>query len=114
MQPGHRSHSRDRGPGRTLGARCVRGCEAAQRTRDGRDQIAHLELVNAADFARFKELGVIANFSCSGPNAILHHQATLPYLGPERSRYLYPARSLRDAGALIVGGSDWCQHLQSV
>src|ERR1700688_5257975 len=26
---------------------------------------------------------------------------------PQRSRYLYPARSLRDAGALIVGGSDW-------
>ena len=31
----------------------------------------------------------------------------LPYLGPKRSRYLYPARSLRDAGALIAGGSDW-------
>jgi predicted amidohydrolase YtcJ len=29
------------------------------------------------------------------------------YLGPERSRYLYAARSLRDAGALIAGGSDW-------
>ena len=34
-------------------------------------------------------------------------KATLPYLGPERSQYLYPARSLRDAGALIAGGSDW-------
>jgi predicted amidohydrolase YtcJ len=28
-------------------------------------------------------------------------------LGPQRSRYLYPARSLRDAGAVIAGGSDW-------
>jgi predicted amidohydrolase YtcJ len=28
-------------------------------------------------------------------------------LGAERSRYLYPARSLKDAGALIAGGSDW-------
>ncbi len=34
-------------------------------------------------------------------------KATIPYLGPERSRYLYPARSLRDAGAVIAGGSDW-------
>ncbi len=34
-------------------------------------------------------------------------KATVPYIGPERSRYLYPARSLRDAGAVIAGGSDW-------
>ncbi len=76
--------------------------------RDNRDQIAHLELVNPADFPRFRELGVIANFQLlwaeHDPN--IDH-ATLAYLGPERSRYLYPARSLRDAGALIVGGSDW-------
>ena len=46
--------------------------------------------------------------SCCGRSAIRYIvKATLPYLGPERSRYLYPARSLRDAGALIAGGSDW-------
>jgi predicted amidohydrolase YtcJ len=76
--------------------------------RDSRDQIAHLELVDPADFPRFKELGVIANFQLlwaeRDPYVV---KATLPYLGPERSRYLYPARSLRDAGALIAGGSDW-------
>jgi len=76
--------------------------------RDSRDQIAHLELVNPADFSRFKELDVIANFQLlwaeRDPYIV---KATLPYLGPERSRYLYAARSLRDAGALIVGGSDW-------
>jgi hypothetical protein len=75
---------------------------------DNRDQIAHLELVDPADFPRFKELGVIANFQLlwaeSDPYVT---QVTLPYIGPDRSRYLYPARSLRDAGALIVGGSDW-------
>ena len=63
---------------------------------------------NPADFPRFRELGVIANFQLlwaeHDPN--IDH-ATLAYLGPERSRYLYPARSLRDAGALIAGGSDW-------
>jgi hypothetical protein len=75
---------------------------------DGRDQIAHLELIDPADFPRFKELGVIANFQLlwaeRDPYVV---KATLPYLGPNRSRYLYPARSLRDAGALIAGGSDW-------
>jgi predicted amidohydrolase YtcJ len=75
---------------------------------DGRDQIAHLELIDPADFPRFKDLGVIANFQLlwaeRDPYIV---SATLPYIGPERSRYLYPARSLRDAGAMIAGGSDW-------
>jgi len=98
-----------------IGDRAVRSAldafaEARRRNgmRDNRDQIAHLELVNPADFPRFKELGVIANFQLlwaeHDPNI---DNATLAYLGSERSRYLYPARSLRDAGALIVGGSDW-------
>lgn len=76
---------------------------------DNRDQIAHLELVDPADFARFKALAVIANFQLQwatlDPSYV--EKATLPYLGPERSRYLYPARSLLDAGARIAGGSDW-------
>lgn len=76
--------------------------------RDTRDQIAHLELVNPADFPRFKALGVIANMQllwAERDDYIV--DGTLKYLGLERSRYLYPARSLRDAGAMIVGGSDW-------
>jgi predicted amidohydrolase YtcJ len=75
---------------------------------DNRDQIAHLELVNPADFPRFKELGVIANFQLLwAQHDDYVDNATVEYLGPERSRYLYPARSLRDAGAKIAGGSDW-------
>jgi predicted amidohydrolase YtcJ len=75
---------------------------------DNRDQIAHLELVNPADFPRFKELGVIANFQllwAERDDYVV--DGTLKYLGAERSRYIYPARSLRDAGAMIAGGSDW-------
>jgi predicted amidohydrolase YtcJ len=75
---------------------------------DNRDQIAHLELIEPADFPRFKSLGVIANFQLlwaeRDPYIV---KGTLAYLGPQRSRYLYPARALRDAGALIAGGSDW-------
>jgi len=75
---------------------------------DNRDQIAHLELINPADFARFKELRVIANFQLLWAQRDDYvEKATIRYLGPQRSMYLYPARSLRDAGALIVGGSDW-------
>jgi predicted amidohydrolase YtcJ len=76
--------------------------------RDSRDQIAHLELIDPADFPRFKALGVIANLQLQwaqrDPYIV---SATLAYIGPERSRYVYPARSLRDAGAVIAGGSDW-------
>ena len=75
---------------------------------DNRDQIAHLELVEPEDFPRFKELGVIANFQLLWAESDPYiASATLKYLGAERSRYLYPARSLKDAGALIAGGSDW-------
>jgi hypothetical protein len=75
---------------------------------DNRGQIAHLELIDPADFPRFKELGVIANFQLLWAQRDDYIDgATVKYLGPERSRYLYPARSLRDAGAKIAGGSDW-------
>jgi len=75
---------------------------------DNRDQIAHLELIDPADFSRFKALGVIANLQLLWAERDDYiAKATLPFIGPERSRYLYAARSLRDAGALIAGGSDW-------
>jgi len=75
---------------------------------DNRGQIAHLELIDPADFPRFKELGVIANFQLLWAQRDDYvENATVKYLGPERSRCLYPARSLRDAGARIAGGSDW-------
>lgn len=76
--------------------------------RDNRHQIAHLELINPADFPRFSQLGVIANFQLLWAESDVDVvRATIPYLGEARSRYLYPARSLLDAGALIAGGSDW-------
>jgi predicted amidohydrolase YtcJ len=98
-----------------IGDRAVRStldamAQARQRNGalDNRDQIAHLELVEPADFARFKQLHVIANLQLLWAERDSYvENATIKYLGPERSRYLYPARSLRDAGALIVGGSDW-------
>ena len=98
-----------------IGDRAVRGALDAfayARTRNGlrdnRDQIAHLELVDPADVPRFKALRVIANLQLDW---ILVDDymttATLPYIGPARAREIYPARSLRDAGAVIAGGSDW-------
>jgi predicted amidohydrolase YtcJ len=75
---------------------------------DNRHQIVHLQLVDPADFPRFKEFGVIADMQLEWAKRDASLEApTEPYLGPNRYRYLYPAGSLRAAGAMIVGGSDW-------
>jgi predicted amidohydrolase YtcJ len=76
--------------------------------KDNRQQIAHLQLVDPADFPRFKELGVIADFQLEWAKREPATEGPLePYLGPDRYRYLYPAGSLHEAGAMIIGGSDW-------
>jgi predicted amidohydrolase YtcJ len=76
--------------------------------RDNRHQIAHLELVDPNDFPRFKALGVIADMQLLwAQREPATEVAVKPYLGSDRYRYLYPAGSLRKAGATIVGGSDW-------
>jgi predicted amidohydrolase YtcJ len=75
---------------------------------DNRHQIAHLQLVDPADFPRFAELGVIANFQLDWAKRDASNVGPIePYLGPERYRWLYPAGSLKKAGATIAGGSDW-------
>jgi predicted amidohydrolase YtcJ len=76
--------------------------------RDNRHQIAHLQLVDPADFARFKGLGVIADMQLEWAKREPATEGPLePYLGSDRYRYLYPAGSLHQAGAMIIGGSDW-------
>ncbi|HKC16550.1 MAG TPA: amidohydrolase [Steroidobacteraceae bacterium] len=97
-----------------IGDRAVRGAlDAFAYSRqlhgqlDNRDQIAHLELIEPEDFPRFRQLGVIANFQLLWAQRDSYIQETLQYLGPQRSKYLYPAGSLKRAGALIAGGSDW-------
>jgi predicted amidohydrolase YtcJ len=98
-----------------IGDRAVRAsldafasARAANGDRDNRHQIAHLQLVDPADFARFKELGVIADFQLEWAKREPATEGPLePYLGPERYRYVYPAGSLHAAGATIAGGSDW-------
>jgi len=76
--------------------------------RDSRHHIAHIQLFEPEDIPRFRRLGVVANFQplwASADEYIV--KMTEPVLGPERSRWLYPIRSLVESGAVIVGGSDW-------
>ena len=84
----------------------------AARTANGesgrRHHIAHLELIDPADVPRFARLGVAANFQALWAYADPYiTDLTVPILGPERSRYLYPIGSVARTGAVIAGGSDW-------
>ena len=98
-----------------IGDRAVRAsldafasARAANGERDNRHQIAHLQLVDPEDFSRFKELGVMADMQLEWAKREPATEGPLePYLGPDRYRYLYPAGSLHQAGATIIGGSDW-------
>ncbi len=70
--------------------------------------IAHVELVDPADTARFRRLDVIPVMSFQwakpGPDSI---DATRDYLGPERFARMEPEGILQAAHARIAYGSDW-------
>ena len=98
-----------------LGDRAVRAAldahEATEKLNgkhDARHHIAHLQVVHPDDYPRFQKLGIIANFQpfwCQRDEYVV--KLTEPKLGPDRSKRLYPIRSIAKTGAIIVAGSDW-------
>ncbi|MFZ0322901.1 MAG: amidohydrolase, partial [Actinomycetes bacterium] len=75
---------------------------------NGRHTIAHLQLIDPADYSRFAKLGVVPvwqlQWACddywTGP-------ALQPYIGDARHARLYPAHSVQVTGSRMAGGSDW-------
>jgi predicted amidohydrolase YtcJ len=96
----------DRAVRMTLDAmEAARGGEGSRRPRN---QIAHLEVIQPQDVARFSTLGVIANFQPLWAYADGYiRDLTWPGLGAERSRFLYPIGSVARSGAVLAFGSDW-------
>ena len=77
-------------------------------SRDSRHHLAHIQLFDPKDIARFRRLGIVANFQPLWAQADAYiTDMTLPILGPERSRWLYPIKSVANTGAVIAFGSDW-------
>ncbi len=75
---------------------------------DNRHTIAHLCLIDAADIARFRTLGVVANFSPLWSRGDPWEAVFAPRLfGPERSQRIFQTRTLLNAGVQVVWGSDW-------
>ncbi len=80
---------------------------AANGPRDRRSVVAHVQLVDQADLARYAKLGIIANFEPLWAQMDdLMVQLTVPHLGPERVARQYPIHTLDAAGAISFG-SDW-------
>ena len=98
-----------------IGDRAVRECldaveaaRAANGHTDTRPHIAHIQVIHPDDVPRFAALDVTAN---AQPYWACHEaqmdSLTIPFLGPERSAWQYPYRSLLSAGARLAMGSDW-------
>lgn len=73
-----------------------------------RPSIAHDELVDPADYGRFKALDVIPVMSFQwAQQAPYSVEAVKDQLGPERYARMEPEGSLYEAGATLAYGSDW-------
>jgi hypothetical protein len=73
-----------------------------------RHHISHLQLIDPADVPRFADLGVVANFQPLWAFADSYiTDLTIPFIGPERTRSLYPIASVHRNGGMIAFGSDW-------
>lgn len=91
--------------------RVLDGYEMAQRVngeRDGRHRVEHIEMIAPEDIPRFAELGVIA--SMQPLHAPLEEND--PDIWPQRVDpaewdWAFAWRTLREAGATLVFGSDW-------
>ena len=85
--------------------------EAARRANgmsDNRHHVAHIQVVHPDDRPRFRSLGVAANAQMLWAHADAQmSELTVPFLGPERSGWMYPFASLRAHGAVLAAGSDW-------
>jgi predicted amidohydrolase YtcJ len=80
-----------------------------------RHTLTHMQWVNAADHARFRALGVIANIqegwiaprAFAGPPGYDYRRATALLTGQATAEQMFPYGSLHRAGARLSAGSDW-------
>jgi predicted amidohydrolase YtcJ len=73
-----------------------------------RHHISHLQMIDPQDIPRFRELQVIANFQplWAYPDEYVT-ELTIPFIGEQRVRWMYPIKSVLDTGATVAFGSDW-------
>ncbi|MCR1786135.1 amidohydrolase [Nocardioides carbamazepini] len=86
----------------------IAATQSADGNRGYRHQVAHLDIVEPADIARFGEIGALANvqmvWACHEPQL---DEQKAPLLGDERFAWSFPFGDLVNAGARLAAGSDW-------
>ena len=91
-----------------LGLDACEAAAAANGRTDGRHHISHVQVIHPDDVSRFGRLSVVANaqpfWACSSEQMVRLNNSVL---GPERTRWQYPFRSLLRTGARLAMGSDW-------
>jgi predicted amidohydrolase YtcJ len=71
-------------------------------------QLAHVQCVDPDDIPRFAQLGVMPNIQpLWARNEPSVTDIAVPMAGPRMARWIYPFRSLIDAGATCALSSDW-------
>jgi predicted amidohydrolase YtcJ len=91
-------------------ARIALDAVESARLKVGRDletrvTLCHLELLHEDDFSRFRELGVIANFTLHW-NGIGYLTSWGPSIGPARTAQRFRIRPLIEDGAIVTYSSD--------
>jgi len=87
---------------------CIEAARAANGAWPSLHQLTHLQVLDPADIPRFRRLGVVASIQpLWARNEPSVTEVALPMIGPERGRWMYPWRSLLEAGAHIAVTSDW-------
>ncbi len=70
--------------------------------------ITHLQFVRPEDIGRFRRLGVLASYqllwASYGTDSV---ELVKPYVAADIFPWMYPARSMLEAGSVIAGASDW-------
>jgi len=75
---------------------------------DRRHHLSHLQVIHPDDIPRFAALGAVANFQPAWAYADEYVvDLTLPFIKPEVAKWMYPIRSVLDAGGKVAFGSDW-------
>ena len=86
----------------------LEAARAANGPRDSRHHISHIQLFDPMDIPRFAALDVTANFQPLWAISDAYiTELTIPRIGSDRARWLYPIGSLQRSGARVAFGSDW-------